>query len=783
MRIPRSWLDEFVDDLGSDEALVARLDGLGLAVAGVHELPAAPVGVVVVEVEGVEPIVGSDHLVLARVRDATRSYDVVCGAPNVRATMRTALAPPGTRLDAIDLVVATRSVMGTESEGMLCSPRELGLFDHGGGLLSLGDDAPIGASLRDLWPAERVIELELTPNRADAFSLLGVARDLGASLGRPVRHPLTEDDLDLGDPAVDDGLRIEIADPERCPRFTLRRIDGVRVGPSPIWLQRRLAALSLRPRNNVVDVTNYVTHELGQPSHAYDLEALAGGVMQVRRAVAGEGLVTLADDSLTLDPDDLVIATPAGDGSRALGLAGVIGGRDDSVRADTVSLALEVAHFEPVGIRRTARRHRLHTDAHYRFERGVDPNLPHRVSARAAALIAEVAGGSVHSGVRAFGDDVERPSITYRPDRVAFIMDLDVAHDEQRDSLERLGCVVDVPTGAGAAWRVVPPSWRFDLAIEEDLVEEVSRLHGYEHIGATVPAMSFVPPASDPTHRALRDALVGLGMLETIGYAFTAASELAAARAPEARVRLSEPQGVERSVLRTALLPGLLAAAKANHAVADLALFEIGRVFLEEERERVAFVVRGARLTSSWRPPLAFDFFLAKGLLEHLAERFGADLDVRPGSAPHLHPGVSAEVAWNGRTVGTLGRLHPEVAAAFELGETYVAELDLPLDATVPVLVRVPRQPFAERDLAVVVPASLPYADLRALALEAAGPELVSLEPFDVFAGEQVGADRKSVALRFRFRDSRRALTDDEVDARMKDVIRTLDEGGYTVRT
>ncbi|CAN5837721.1 phenylalanine--tRNA ligase subunit beta [soil metagenome] len=794
MRIPRSWLDELVDGLGTTDELVGRLDGLGLAVEGITEMPAAPEGVVVVRVEEVKAIEGSDHLTVARVHDGADTVEVVCGAPNVRAGMRVALAPPGTRLAAVDLHVEMREVMGRRSEGMLCSPRELGIFDHGGGLLALPDDAPLGAPLASLWPAETVIELELTPNRADAFSVLGVARDLAASLGASLRHPLGAGTPPIGDPTIDDGLRIEIEDPQRCPRFTLLRVDGVRVGPSPVWLQRRLAALGLRPRNNVVDVTNYVTFELGQPSHAYDVRALEGGVMQVRRARSGEALVTLGDDELTLDPEDLVIATPEGGGSRAIGLAGVIGGRDDSVRADTVSVALEVAHFAPVGVRRTARRHRLHTDAHYRFERGVDPNLPLAASVRAAALLAEVAGGRVHDGVSVFGDDVVRAPIAFRPERVAFLMDVDVPRSEQRASLEALGCVVEasddggdasspVAGEGGAAWRVTPPSWRFDLHIEEDLVEEVARLHGYEHIGSTVPAMSFVPPPGDPTHRVLRDALVGLGMLETIGYVSTGERGLSAARAPAPHVRLAEPQGVERAVLRTALHPGLLAAASANHAVPDLALFESGRFCLEVERERMAFLVRGSRIGASWREGLPVDLFVAKGLLEHLAERLGAALDVRPAPAAHLHPGVSAEARWSDRVVGTLGRLHPEVAAAYELGETYVAELDLPLEAVTPSLSAVPRQPFAERDLAVVVPADLPYAELRARAATAAGPHLVSLAPFDVFEGAQVGEGRKSVALRFRFRHDERSLTDDEVDARMKDVIRTLGEDGYTIRT
>jgi phenylalanyl-tRNA synthetase beta chain len=779
MRLPRSWLEEFVGELGATDLLVARLDALGLAVEAVHELPAAPAGVVVVAVEDVRPLEGSDHLTVARVFDGRERHEVVCGAPNVVPGLRTAYAPPGSRLDAVDLDVGVREIAGQASRGMLCSPRELGLFDSASGLLVLGDDAQVGAALAELWPAECVLELELTPNRADAFSALGVARDLAASWGRPLRA-LPEDRLAAaGDTSLDDGLTVEVLDEARCPRFTLRRIDGVRVAPSPVWLQRRLAAVGLRPRNNVVDVTNYVTFELGQPSHAYDLRALEGGVMLVRRARSGETLVTLGEDTLELHEEDLVIATPGPGGGRALGLAGVIGGRDDSVRGDTTSLALEVAHFDPVGVRRTARRHRLSTEAHHRFERGVDPHLPSLASRRALALIQEVAGGVVHAGISETGHDQERPAIAFRPSRVAFLMDLEVPEATQRGFLERLGCRVDAER---ETWRVVPPSWRFDLTIEEDLVEEVARLHGYEHIGSTVPAMAFVPRPSDPTHRALRDALVGAGLLETIGYVFTGERELAAARAPESVVRLAEPQGVERAVLRTALYPGLLAAARANAAVADLALFEIGRVFVDREVERLALVLRGVRAAAPWRPGLPVDFFVVKGLLETLAERFGARLTTRRSEAPHLHPGVAAEVLWNGRVVGAVGRLHPEVAADLGVGELYLAELDLPLEAAPPALRPVPRQPYAERDLAIVAPAAHGYADLATLVRDAAGPLLESLAPFDVYEGAQVGEGRRSLALRFRFRHPERALVDDEVDVRMKEVMRALDAAGYAVR-
>ena len=781
MRVPYGWLDELVEGLPPLQETAELLAGLGLGVEAILHAPGAPLGVRVASVLTVEAV--GDALRRVEIDDGEARRTVACAAPNVRAGMRAAYAPPGTRLPGMDAALEVREVGGVRSEGMLCSPRELGVFEHAAGLLALGDDAPVGAELAELWPPDEVIELELTPNRADAFSLLGVARDVAAKLGTSLRHPAAGLEAATGDPTVADGLEVRVADPERCPRFSLRRVDGVRVGPSPVWLQRRLALLGLRPRNVVVDVTNLVTFELGQPSHAYDLQALEGGVLEVRRAAPGERLITLNDDELTLDPEDLVIATPdPGDGSRAIGLAGVIGGRDDSVRDATASVAVEVASFEPIGVRRTGKRHKLVTDARIRFERGVDPALPLLANARVTTLLAELAGGRPHAGVTwVAGPEAAAAAIAFRPSQVGFLVDVEVPPEAQRPYLERLGCVVAVE--APDRWRVTPPSWRGDLELEVDLVEEVARLHGYEHIGSTHPHLAFVPPPTDPTHRRLRERLVGAGMVEAIGYVFTGDEDLARARVPAARVRLSEPQGVERAVLRTSLWPGLLAAARLNRDAPRLALFEVGHVFLDHEEERLGLLWRGHGASSGWRPPCEHDAFAAKGALESLAEGLGAQLALRPASHDALHPGVSAEVLWAGTPVGRFGRLHPEVAAAWGCGDVILAELRLPLEARPPRLQELPRQPFAERDLAVVLPAEVGYAELRARCAAAAGPRLVELFPFDVYQGPQVEPGHKSVALRFRFRHPQRALTDAEVDAVMAAVMAALRDAGYAWRT
>lgn len=778
MKVPYSWLQELVEGLPSVSELAELCDGLGLAVEEIHAYGGAAPGTVAVLLESVERVADSEHLFRAGIFDGERRSTIVTGAPNARSGMITAFAPPGLTLAGIGMTVEVREMAGIESAGMLLSPRELGVYDYAGGLIELPAEVRPGEDLAALWASDEVLELELTPNRADAFSILGVARDVAAKLGVRYHHP--GEGKGAGDPRLDDGLSLDIADSAACPVFTVRRIDDVTVAPSPVWLQRRLASVGLRPRNNVIDVTNFVTFELGQPSHAYDREALQGGVIQVRRAEAGEALETLGGEMLELEASDLVIATPDDGGSKAIGLAGVIGGLDDSVEAGTTSVVLEVAHFEPVGVRRTAKRHALSTDAHFRFERGVDPELPPTASARAAELIAALAGGRVHAGISRAGEAPERQEIGYRPSRVSFLMDFEVPAATQRRYLEALGCAVTEL--AGDNWSVTSPSWRFDLGIEEDLVEEVARLHGYEHVGETVPDMHFVPRPSDPTHRALRDELAGLGFLEAIGYVFTSDAELERAAAPAARVHLSDPQGVERSVLRSALYPGLLAAAALNRSLPSLALFEVGHVFLEEEYERVALLARGEWVEEGWQAGQELNFFLFKGLLEGLAEGRNAELEMREGKAGHLHPGIAAEVLWNGRKVGSAGRLHPAVAAHYELGDVFLAELELPLEPRGVRFQGVPRQPHAERDLSVVAPQDVSYLALREIVVPAAGRLLESVEPFDLYAGKPIPEGMRSVALRLRFRHAERALRDEEVDGYMENVIASLRERGYDIR-
>ncbi len=779
MNLPYSWLQEFLPDLPPLQETVDLLASIGLGVEQVLTRPAAPAGVVVARITEVAAIEGSDHLLKATVDDGQNTYTVVTGAPNTKAGMLSAFAKPGTTLPGAGFTVEVREMMGVPSEGVLCSPKELDLYEYAGGLIAFSEDTPLGRELCELWPEETVIELELTPNRADAFSVLGVARDLAAKLGVSYQHPAHG--LDQGDTNQEDNLRVDIGDPEGCPRFTLRLIEGVSVAPSPIWLQRRLASLGLRPRNNIVDVTNYVTFELGQPSHAYDRADLVDNTIVVRRARDGETLVALNEDEVEFSAADLLITTPQdGDKTVPIGVAGVIGGLHHSVKPDTTAVALEVAHFEPVTIRKTAKRLGFSTDAHYRFERGVDPNLPPAASARAAHLIAELGGGTLHPSLTDVGSAKTPETIDFRPSRVAFLVDIEVPAEQQQRYLEALGCQVDIRDNDH--WRVTAPTWRFDLGIEEDLVEEVARLHGYDHIPTTLPTMHFVPEGTDATHRKLRDLLVGLGLQETINYVFTSDAELARTSSPEAKVKLLNPQSAERSVLRTALYPSLLSVAQVNRSAERLALFEVGRVFGDEEQERLGLLMNGMWAGGGWLETQAVDFFVFKGMVERFAATLGAQVGLEPAAHPMLHPGINATVFWQGSEIGMMGQIHPEIAASYELPPTFVAELDLPLPTGTIDFQEIQRQPYAERDLAIVAPREVPYARLADIIKNAAGDYLASLEPFDLYEGEQIAAGQRSLAVRLRFRHPERALRDAEVDGDMQQIITALAAAGYDIR-
>jgi len=790
MRLALEWLAEWID-LPAEPVLALHLEMAGFEDVVVHhagpDLSAVRVGLVLERRAHPD----ADRLSVCRVDVGEgEPVEIVCGAPNVAAGQKVAVALPGTALpDGTKLSRA--KIRGVASNGMICSTRELGLGDEHAGILVLDGAARVGASLPEaIGRPGGVLELGITPNRGDAASLLGVAREVRAIFGGEIRLP-ARDVAERGAPAA---LSLGIEAPEACHRYVGRVVRNLRVGPSPEWVVRRLEASGLRAINNVVDVTNLVLLELGQPLHAFDLAKLEGGAVRVRRAAAGEVLATLDGAARTLDPRDLVIA----DARRPVALAGVMGGAGSEVGAGTRDVLIESAHFEPTSVRLTARRHGLRTEASWRFERGVDREGARRAADRAAHLLAELAGGEPAPGaLEALGSPpAATASVRLDVARANRLLGTDLSAEEMRGCLERAGiaCRADGPGALGAAI----PSHRNDLHLPEDLVEEVARLYGYDRIPERVPVSALIPPTAPPAWdlgERVRDALAAAGLSEAVAFPFVAPEVLAklgdAEGGAAAALRLANPIREEEPCLRTTLLPSLLDLARQNLArqAERVRLFEVSRVFLARgpgelpaEPLRVAAVLTAPAGRRLWEPaePIPL-FFEAKGVAESLLTAIGYEPSSSSGAAPpHLHPGASVALAVGGRMIGAVGELHPEVAARFGIEATCaVFELDLgallACEPRRPAYREVSRFPLVRRDLAVLVAAERPAGEIADAIAQSGGKHLLSVELFDRYQGRGVPEGQVSLAFRLVFQRMDATLTDEEVGAAMARVVRMLE--------
>jgi phenylalanyl-tRNA synthetase beta chain len=780
MKFPESWLRQHVQTDAGHDALSACLTAIGLEVEEDTPIGAVLTGVVVAEILSLEKHPEADRLNVCQVATGSGTVQIVCGAPNARAGLKAPLAQIGAELPG-GFAIKAAKLRGIDSAGMLCSAKELGIDADASGLLELPADAPVGTALADyLGLPDARFELKLTPNRADCFSIRGIAFDLAAALQtRVVPMAIPEVPVTSGS-----RIAVSVAADKDCPRYCGRVIEGLNPAAlTPLWMSEALKRSGIRPLSPLVDITQFVMLELGQPMHAFDADKLTGAI-GVRRAAAGETCILLDGKEAAMTPEFTVIT----DSNRAIAVAGVMGGQDTSVGADTTRVFLESAHFAPESIIGRARKLGLHTDASHRFERGVDPALPALALERASALVLEILGGQAGPVVQ-----IESPEhiavatpVLLRRQRLARVLGIAVDDARVQQILLALGMQV---TAVADGWQVTAPSRRFDIAIEEDLIEEIARIVGYEQIpmrtpSGEVPLVARSESALDES--ALRSQLIALDIQETINYAFVDAALLDTWQLNAGALALANPLSAELAVMRTSLLPGLVSTLTANAARQQtrLRLFEIGRVFTAQgndaplERQCAAAVLCGPAQAEQWSSkPVAVDFYDARAAVDAALARLGFEADYRPAHVAYLHPGRSAVITVAGKDIGHVGALHPALNKALDLpGDVYAFELDLSAlpPRALPSAMPVSRFPSVRRDLALVVPESVAWAEIEACVRKTLGERLQSTVLFDVYRGAGLPDASKSLAIGLILHEYSRTLNDSEIETSISEVLASL---------
>jgi len=829
MKVTLNWLKQYVDFNWSPEELAERLTMLGLEVEGVQKLGGEFAGVVVGQVITKEKVAGSDKLSVNRVHDGTGERTIICGAQNHEPGDKVALILPNFALplkagEKEPFVIKERKVFGVVSQGMMCSNKELGLGEDGDGIIILPPDAKVGQPFAEHLGragSDVVYDLEVTPNRPDLNSVIGIAREIAAVTGKPLRVP----EISLGGasvpasregetarqeprPTIQELVTVNLQEPELCPRYTARVVTGVKVGPSPDWLRQTLEKVGIRSISNVVDVTNFVMLETGQPLHAFDYHLIAKGAagkptIVIRRAAAGEKFKTLDNQERTLTPDMLLIA----DEQKGIALAGVMGGANTEIRDDTRDVLIESAYFAPTNIRRTSKTLGLRSESSYRFERGCDVGIADYASQRAAHLILETAGGTLAPGVvDAYPQPAKAKEIPLRFGKTTDLLGVAIAPEQQVKLLESLGLSQlptadsQSPTANGQSATFCIPTFRVDLKREVDLIEEIARLHGVDKIPSTAPRGAVGTNAFDAVYDQLADVrrlLTGLGLNEAQGQTLVSSAECGV-RSAEC-VPLANPLSSDMDVLRPSLLPGLIHSLRhnLNRKNNDVALFEIGRVFRSAdspvrantpgdqragtaarapvEERRVAIALTGARALAFWSGDdrdAKFDAMDLKGLVEDLLEHFGLrGVQFGKRAEPNALFLESAAVTLGGKVqLGELGQLLPALAKQYDLRDAvFLAELRL--DELIARGNRnksfkpLPQFPASRRDVAILVPEATTHDAVLQAVKQAKPANLESVELFDVFRGKNVPAGQKSLAYAFTYRAADKTLTDNDVNA------------------
>jgi phenylalanyl-tRNA synthetase beta chain len=796
MKVSLSWLKDYVDITMAPADLAEALTMAGLEVDSVSDRYAYLDGVIVGRVDAVAPHPNADKLTLCRVATGEGQVSVVCGAPNVKPGMLAPLARPGTVLP--DGTRLEKSVIrGEASEGMLCSDAELGLGDDPSGIMSLDTALPAGAGLaRALDLSDTVFELDLTPNRPDCLSVIGIAREIAIIQNSPLKYP----DYAIADRAdtIHRRTSVKIEAPDHCPRYAARLVENVKVTASPFWLQDRLLSVGLRPINNIVDITNFVMLETGQPLHAFDFDNLAQNRIIVRLAAEGEKFTTLDEKTRTLDSEMLMIC----DGEKAVGVGGVMGGLNSEIEDVTTRVLIEGAYFNPVSIRRTSKKLGLNTDASHRFERGVDPEGCVRAVNRAAKLMVEIGQGTLVDGlIDEYPNLQTAKEIELGVERTNRLLGTDLDRNRIRQLLESIEFTVEPIDGDQDRLQVRPPTFRVDVSRREDLMEEVARLSGYNNIPTTFPAM---PAEGRPAARRIqlrnriKRLMSGFGFTETIAYSFVpeASCDRLRMKNPDPRrslIHILNPLSEDQAVMRTSLVPGILETMRYNMArqTKNVKIFEIGKIFLKtdqqtlpREPEILMALWTGARNDTSWHSrETPCDFYDIKGVVEALMRtlkldgiRFSALAD---DACEYTRPGHTAQIMASDSALGLVGEIHPEVRDAYDLKQTaFIFELDLEkIAGLIPQTLNskpIPRYPAIYRDITIIVERAIETQSVLE-AVDNFQEELIeNLQLFDVFEGEPIAAGKKSVSFRITYRSPGKTLEDDDVNDLHKSITERL---------
>ncbi|TCZ74617.1 phenylalanine--tRNA ligase subunit beta [Paenibacillus albiflavus] len=811
MKVSYQWLSQYVDVSGyTGEDLAEKLTRSGIEVDIVENRNNGVSDVVVGYVKMKEKHPDADKLNVCIV-DVGQEEDlqIVCGAPNVAAGQKVPVAVIGAVLPG-DFKIKRAKLRGVESQGMICSAKELGMNDKllpkeiQEGILVLPEDTEIGTSILDVLALnDKVLDLDLTPNRSDALSMIGVAYEIAAILGREIKLPNPECDLasmmTSEEVQTSDRIGVTIAENELCTHYSIRLIEGVEVTSSPLWMQNRLMAAGIRPINNIVDITNYVMLEYGQPLHAFDADKLADDRIEVRLAEAGEKLVTLDDVERELEPHMLVIA----DGEKPIALAGVMGGANSEVTSSTTRIALESAKFAGKSVRKTSRQLGLRSEASLRFEKEVDPARVIAALNRAAVLMSEYAHGKIAKGIaETHISDPAPVSIELSLARVNGYLGMELTQEQVKSIMGRL--YFEYEELSDSSLLVHVPSRRGDITLDVDLIEEVARLHGYDHIPATLISGETTPGSltrEQAIRRMIRNIMTQSGLHEVLGYSLVRAdqSEMLPSMYPQAKpIGLAMPMSEDRSVLRTSLVPNMIETAiyNRNRKNENLALFEMGKVFITEEttltkqpeeKMLLSALIAGKRLGEHWSYKSVdnVDFYDLKGVFERVLSYFGIQNITFEQAAPAgFHPGRTAEIvlkqAEGRRVIGRMGQLHPALQKQQDLDDTYVLEVELePIIAEANDLIVykiLPRYPSVTRDLALVVDSAVPVGQMEQVIHESAGKLLESLHVFDIYSGDKLGGNKKSVAFSLVYRAAERTLQDEEIAEVQEKVLNALQQ-------